>query len=374
MLSQFDDYPIHQTLGSVSQPTSTDRNFYDRYWFNGFDKSGELYFGAALGLYPNRSVMDAGFSILVGGKQYCFFASRRAPSERSELTIGPYTLQVVKPMREIRIRLEKNETGVECDLTFRARTLPFEEPGAILNDGNRVMLDTSRFVQFGTWQGFVTAGGSTIAIDASRVVGTRDRSWGIRPAGEPERGAPPTAEPGIFWIWSVNHFDDLCTFYETFEDHDGRTLLAHAAALPAYPSPDEIPLKPERALPELQRGVIRIDWQPGTRRSRHATLELSGRSGETLLHDLDPVLRFHLKGIGYQHPKWQHGTWKGELVTGGEIFAPDELNPLSFENLHVQQVCRVRLGERTGVGALEQLIIGSHRPSGFKSFLDGAAG
>jgi hypothetical protein len=372
MLSRFDDFPIHQTLGPVTQPASTDRNFYDRYWFNGFDKGGELYFGAALGVYPNRQVLDASFSVLVGGTQHCFHVSRRAPAERAEIAAGPFTIEVVKPLREIRIRLEKNETGVECDLTFRARTIPFEEPRAALSDGGRIMLDTSRFVQFGKWQGTIGAGGTTIAIEADRVVGTRDRSWGIRPVGEPERGAPPTAEPGIFWVWSVNHFDDLCTFYETFEDHDGRTLLAYAAALPAYPSLDLIPERPDQRFSEIERGAVKIVWEPGTRRSRGATVELTARDGDTWLHELEPVLRFHLKGIGYQNPKWAHGAWKGELVVGGETFDPDELDPLAFENLHIQQVCRVRMGERTGVGAFEQLVIGSHRPSGFKSFLDGA--
>ena len=35
MLSRFDDYPIHQTAEPVAHPASSDRNGYDRYWFNG---------------------------------------------------------------------------------------------------------------------------------------------------------------------------------------------------------------------------------------------------------------------------------------------------------------------------------------------------
>jgi hypothetical protein len=41
-------------------------------------------------------------------------------------------------------------------------------------------------------------------------------------------------------------------------------------------------------------------------------------------------------------------------------------------HLHVQQLCRVRDGERTGYGAFEQLVIGPHGPSGFQSLLDPA--
>jgi hypothetical protein len=38
----------------------------------------------------------------------------------------------------------------------------------------------------------------------------------------------------------------------------------------------------------------------------------------------------------------------------------------------VQQLCRARWGQREGFGVLEQLVIGPHRPSGFRSLLDGA--
>ena len=51
-----------------------------------------------------------------------FFGSRRAPDDPSELTCGPFRLEVIEPMREIRVVLDDNESGVACDLTFRART------------------------------------------------------------------------------------------------------------------------------------------------------------------------------------------------------------------------------------------------------------
>jgi hypothetical protein len=38
----------------------------------------------------------------------------------------------------------------------------------------------------------------------------------------------------------------------------------------------------------------------------------------------------------------------------------------------VQQVCRARMGKREGVGILEQIALGPHAPSGFKSILDPA--
>jgi hypothetical protein len=371
MITDFDDYPLHQAPEPVARPATTDRNFYDRYWFNGFEREGGFYFGAGLGVYPNRSVMDAHFSVLVDGVQHSFHASRRAPSERSELTVGPLTIEILEPMRQLRVRLEPNDTGIECDLTFRARTAPYEEPRSVLRDGERVILDTVRFLQFGTWSGSIQAGEACVDVVNDRVLGVRDRSWGIRPVGEREQGAPPTSEPGIFWVWSVNHFDDICTFYETFEDHDGGTILAHAAILPTYGSLEAIPHGADPGVVFVKDAGISIDWRSGTRWAKRADLRLAPAGSEPILHSLEPNLCFHLKGIGYQHPEWGHGVWKGEDVHAGEHWRVDELDPLSFPNLHVQQVCRVVAGNRRGAGALEQLVIGSHKPSGL-GFLDGA--
>ena len=70
MLSRLDDYPVHQTPEPVAQPASSDRNVYDRYWFNGYAEDGEFYFAVGMGLYPNRRILDCGFSIVRGGEQH----------------------------------------------------------------------------------------------------------------------------------------------------------------------------------------------------------------------------------------------------------------------------------------------------------------
>ena len=79
-----------------------------------------------------------------------------------------------------------------------------------------------------------------------------------------------------------------------------------------------------------------------------------------------------MKGLGYFHPEWGQGMWKGELATGAESFDPAQLDPLAPENLHVQQVVRATDGTRAGIGVLEQVCIGPYAPAGFTQFLDGA--
>ena len=69
MITPWDDYPVHQTAMPVATPVSGDPNHYDRYFFNGFDPDGEFYFGVALGIYPNRGVIDGAFSVVRDGIQ-----------------------------------------------------------------------------------------------------------------------------------------------------------------------------------------------------------------------------------------------------------------------------------------------------------------
>ena len=105
-----------------------------------------------------------------------------------------------------------------------------------------------------------------------------------------------------------------------------------------------------------------------------AEIDLVGIDGQTATIELDPILKFQMKGLGHGHPQWGQGMWKGELEIGGELFDPMTLNPLARENVHVQQVVRARQGDETGIGVLEQSVLRRHGPAGFTGFLDGAKG
>ena len=69
MLTKGDDYPIHQLPLPVSE-VGSERNFYDRYFFNGYNKEGDVFFAAALCVYPNLNIMDGSF-VVVRNKTIC---------------------------------------------------------------------------------------------------------------------------------------------------------------------------------------------------------------------------------------------------------------------------------------------------------------
>ncbi len=374
MVCDFDDFPIHQTSEPINQPATSDRNYYDRYWFNGFDKDGGFVFEVGVGLYPNRFVMDGHFSVAIDGAQHSFHASRRAPRERSEIAVGPLSIEVVKPMRIVRVRVAPNNTGIDCDLTFRARTAPTQEPKNVMHEGCHLIMDTTRFTQLGSWSGYFAINGARKEVTAARTLGTRDKSWGVRPVGEPQGGAPGLLnnEPGVYWVWSPVHFDDICTQFGTFEDRDGNPTQLSAAIVPAYSSLDDIPRGEDPGHREMTSMKHRITWEKGTRRARGVELEFVSKDGENYRITLNPMIRFQMLGIGYQHPEWGHGMWKGEEVIASESWKLDELDPLDYKHIHIHQVCRASMGDRAGVGTLETVVFGRHDPSGFKSILDGA--
>lgn len=357
MLTPYDDFPIHQTPLPIAHAGDGHADFYDRFWFNGYAE--DFYFAVAMGLYPNRGVIDAAFSVVHDGVQRSVFASGRIPADRTETRIGPLSIEIVEPLRINRVRVDAPEQQLTADLTWTSRTAAYEEPRQTRYAGTRLAMDVTRATSLGTWDGSIESGGHPVPLDAV-VYGTKDRSWGIRPVGLPAPAAPEPTIPQIFFLWAPINFDDVALHYLVFEDGAGVPWSETAAVLPVAAGADAEPI----------RVTHDIDWAPGLRRSEAARLNLAG--GDTV--ELTPLLTFRMSGAGYFHPTYSHGRWHGELVVDGAANPVEDLDNLEFSNIHVQQVMRAQWGNRSGLGVLEQLVIGPHAPSGFRELLDGASG
>ena len=86
MLTKGDDYPLHQSAEPIAF-AGTDRNFYDRYFFNGYAPDGSVFFAAAMGFYPQLGIVDASFSVIVDDVQHILHTSRRSGGERLDLAV-----------------------------------------------------------------------------------------------------------------------------------------------------------------------------------------------------------------------------------------------------------------------------------------------
>lgn len=371
MLTPDDDHPIHQTQEPIAHTVDADPNRYDRYFFNGYDADRGLYFGATLGVYPNRNVIDAAVVVALDGVQRSVFASGRLGPDRRDTRVGPIRVEVLEPLRTLRVSVDSPEHGVALDVTFEARTAAIEEPRQRLLDRTRVIMDSTRLTQFGTWSGTVVAGDVRIPLDPSTTFGTRDRSWGLRPLGGGPEVAPSGLLPEVFWIWAPVHLDDRCLHGAVFEDAKGERSFEAGVVTPVIGA-GEPTWGPAIAARHARDVAYEVQWELGTRRAREALVTLQHHDGPPDVIELDPLFRVAMRGLAYTHPDWGHGLWRGEEVVGGEELRTDDLDPTDLSALHVQQVCRVRVGDQTGVGILEQLCIGEHHPSGLTGFVDGA--
>jgi hypothetical protein len=366
MLHPLDDYPIHQTADPLLHFGTDSPNAYDRFFFNGYDPDGEVFFAVALGAYPNRQVMDGAFSVIRDGVQHNVRASRRIPADRTETSVGPLTVEIVEPMISHRITVD-GELGISADLTFRSISPAIEEPRFRYVIENRVMLDYTRLTQFGKWEGWIDLDGERIEI-GDDVVGCRDRSWGMRPVGD--RIAGPASAPQFFWIWCPTVFDDACTHFALNHDASGHPWHQSGAVTPLL-GLDDPGIDPGR----VQRGTtasIDVVWETGTRWASSITTALDRWQADPVVVSYEPFLRFQMSGLGYGHPHWRHGRWIDELAVGRDEIVLSEVNPEDPTTVHIQALSRARWGDRVGIGVVEQFVIGAHEPTGLTGIVNGA--
>lgn len=355
VLTRADDFPVHQTPEPIAY-AGTDRNFYDRYFFNGYAPDGNGFFALAFGVYPHLDIADAHFSFIRDGQQYSLHASCELGMERMALKVGPIAIEILEPLQRIRVTIEQSE-GIAGEFTFEGRAFPIEEPRFIHRIGPRAFMDYTRMTQNGRYSGWIELDGAREEMVAG-TVGTRDRSWGVRPIGARDpQPIPGHPVPSFFWQWTPINLEHGSLFFHINADPQGNPWNTRAAWA-----------KDEARIDDIVegRGVLASGLEDGTRWPNGGTIELGLTDGPARLV-LTPLLRFQMKGLGYTHPKWGHGTHHGPLLVEREQFDLAALDPAQVENRHIQTLCRVE-GDASGLGVLEQLILGPYEPLGLSDF------
>jgi hypothetical protein len=364
-ISPMDEFLAHQTTDTFDYVFTSDRNFYDRYYFNCHPSSDELFLVAGMGQYPNLGVTDAFVSISHGTHQYTVRASRELGSDRLDTRVGPLSVEVVEGLRSLRVRCEPNEWGVAFDLLFEGSVPALEEPKSFNRSHARITQDVSRYAQVGTWRGALEVARRHYDVDPARWQGARDHSWGVRPVGEPE--APgirlkdmQRATVGLFHHWLPMQFADHMIKVSIDEDYAGNRMQEESVKIWNFGI--DKPREP------MGRPEVEIAYLSGTREMQHSVLTLHPPGGKPLRSANTPLRTVYLAaGSGYRpDAEWGHGTWRGEQVVQGlvhDMSTAELRRPWAFLN---ETLCRFELdtGE-VGYGMHENLCIGIHRPSGF---------
>jgi hypothetical protein len=369
-LSSWDDYPIHQVAETIRHVGTSDRNFYDRYYFNLHGSSDELFMVMGMGQYPNLGTQDAFATVRRGDHQYVVRASR-VLGDRMENQVGPMRIEVVEPLRRIRFIVEgtshDGDHKIACDLTFEGSIPPFEEPRQHIRKYGRVLFDTMRFAQTGCWSGELEVAGESFTVTPDRWWGTRDRSWGVRPHGEPE---PPGIRQGEgqltgMWNYSPMQFADHSIVYILNELDSGERVLEEAVRIWSDPARE-----PEwLGRPEYEHRVT-----PGTRMIESSVLHFPDAPGGGFDVVATPLLVAYIAiGTGYGvEDDWRHGMYQGDLVVQDREYLVDEIAPIGQYTV-VDQVARFeQSGGAVGYGLHEHAFVGPFTKYGMDDAYSGA--
>jgi len=361
MLTPLDDYLCHQTPYPIDTVFTSDRNFYDRYYFNCHDIDGNVFLVLGMGLYPNIGVIDAFATCSYKGYQYNVRASRELNFDRLNTTVGPISVQVLEGLRRLRMSCEKNDWGLDFDLTFEGTTFPTEEPHFFRRANSRAVMDYTRLTQVGRWSGELSVAGDRFTVEPSTWWGGRDRSWGVRPVGGPEPPSAPARDglASFHWQWAVFQFEDEAIYYTTTEDHTGTPWHCTVARAKTFPSQEHRRLA-------LVKHDIRL--LPGTRTFHGATITV--RDGDQdIAIECEPLNTLYMAGAGYGGA-WRHGMYHGPLAVEGDRWDLSDPNTLAMIKGQNETVCNYRMGDKLGHGIFELLVIGPYQPWGLTSLFD----
>lgn len=357
-----DEYPVHQLPLPMSRVDSGDRNFYDRCYLNAHDRTGRVFLVTGLGVYPNLGVIDAYAAVRLGDRQHVVRFSDALEERSTEQRVGGYEIDVVEPLRELRVNCTSPDDSIEFDLTYTAAFPAVQEEPHLLFDGNRPTLNASRFAQAGSWRGELTVAGEKFPVDNDVWTGTRDRSWGIRPVGEPDPPGRSGDEPreGFWWLYMPLRFPDYQLLVILQENPDGYRTLNNAKRV-----------WPDGRVEQLGWPRVEIDYRRGGRHPERARVHLSTADGTPLTVEVDTLtsVPMHI-GLGYGGDSdWSHGRWMGRDYRSTSSYdLTDEAIAERVRFGVVDHLARATCEGEQGWGMFEHGTLGRHDPTGFADY------
>ncbi|HEY7106332.1 MAG TPA: hypothetical protein VH986_08015 [Acidimicrobiia bacterium] len=357
-----DEFPVHQVPLSMRYMDSSDRNSYDRSYWNAHDRTGEVFLVTGLGVYPNLGVIDAYATVVTPGRQVSVRMSDALGDDRRVQEVGPYRVEVVEPLSKLRLTCDAEAQGITFDATFTGSFPSLDEPRHQTRAGDRILLDAARFAQVGTWEGWLKVDDREWELSPEVWVGSRDRSWGIRPVGEQPGPGRPDETPGgrsFWWLYAPTRFDDFFLFLIAQEDGDGNRGINEA-----------VRVWPDGRVEQLGWPEVEIQYRSGTRHPERAVVHLRDRHHKPFDVEFETLgfAALHL-GAGYGGDDWSHGRWMGR----------DWVDRVSYDLTDPGVAARIpfgiidHVGKATcdgaeGYGLFEHTNVGRHAPSGFADF------
>ncbi len=375
MITRYDELFCHQAVSTFDTPGTSAREWTERSWLQAHDINGAGHLATGFGYYPNRNVMDAFVCFTVRDEvEYIVRASRELRPQIDVMRVGPFSYEIVEPLKKIRFKLDENEYDLSFDIELEGiSSLIAEDPAQFQVSRGRVREHIQRMVQSGKLTGWITAGGEKFQMDENWV-GERDRSWGIRVAGADflESGVQfPEIHSGQLFNFILMQFEDWGAIFHIREIWDDKLGLArrwHFGGGLFYPfGSDKEPLE----LVNVEHFYeFNNDKPEQQRRFAGGKVILHVIDGTTRKVDVNPV------SICYQSPGGYGGLYKGFIH--GLWMGPEWMDGYRL-NLKDPEVMREVWGYcdygskfgcdgQTGYGTTELMVVGKYSRYGYEGY------
>ena len=188
----------------VAWAGSSDRNFYDRCYFNAHDRTGDIFLITGLGYYPNLGTKDAFVLVRRGDKQTAVHlcdADRRRPARTStSAATGSRSSSRCASCGSC----SRRPRASPLDLTWEGSFDVVQEQPHVMRAGRaghprRPAVRPGRHLGGHDRRRRRGDRGRPATAGSAR----RDRSWGIRPVGEAAPAGAPADPPfeGMWWLY-----------------------------------------------------------------------------------------------------------------------------------------------------------------------------
>ncbi|MEZ5218767.1 MAG: hypothetical protein R2715_19790 [Ilumatobacteraceae bacterium] len=374
-LTKLDEWPRHQAGGTFDVVVDGSPHWSDGYYFTAGAPDGSATVFIGFRLYANNDVLDTFVVASVEGRQHNMRWSRRLRPQIDELVCGPVSVEIVEPLRVIRVVVGANDYGIELDLTWTGEAPPYNEERLITILNGRVHADRSNYDQCGRVDGMMTIGDRTIAVE--EWSGVRDHSWGIgNQTGGPRSKAiapdPDPPAPRGVRQWCVFRMRDRVLFWQFHSPASGGYSKFETRVTYAYG--DE---RPASSWTAVEHEIVWATDESGrpVRRALGSTLAFTNEDGTIERYLVEAISQpVYLQGGGYFagfDDGLGRGVYRGELHHEGEVWELDGPvgvhEPKGIMKLHAdayaEQWARcTNLDDPsdTGTGHLECVVLGPY--------------
>jgi hypothetical protein len=358
-LTNPDEYFHHQVALPHAMVGSSDPSWRERFWISIQDtQNRDTVLTCGIGQYPNQDVQEAFVVAAHKDRQYNLRLARALAPDSDVMRVGPFTIEILRPLRDLRLVLDDNPSGLAFDLRWSATMEPVLEGRHFQVSRARVTYDAIRYVQVGRASGTLQTPYGAVSVRPETWWGERDHSWGTRPLPRTE-GAPPGERPE----WRMLMFcpiqlPALGLHFYLYEAKPGQPIHLSAGIAP----PVDAALEPDIAGQAITGVEHDLSWVPGapiaTLRGGSIVVTLS--DGRKLPLEITALPgRAHLRGGGYEGWNgWFQGHWKGENSLEHETWDLSDTGQLyRYAKASSDHLIEVRLGDQVGYGIMEYMVL-----------------